>query len=396
MSSILVGTFLLVFASACGGSSSAGNEASTAEIPAGGIQTGLAGVSDAGGQMSGSLPGKVMFSKSILESGKSTASNSFFVIDPNGGEPDEVKSGIERQANQVRVSISHDCGELIIAEDGNAGNNNTVEVATAGVKSSGTIEVMNADGSSNRSFTPMGGGRFLSIAASPTKDTIAFVRDQRDKIYFTDYSGKLVRTVQAPGQLIGDTLSWSPDGKHLAFVADVVDERDIYIIDSDGNNLTNVTHNVVLNKDTVPGWQDPNVPYEKIQDLIQEKEAAGKLIDRPFDPKWAPDSKSLAFIADIGNEEIWIADINNHTNSRLWVPDSSWSSHMINSIDWSPDGKTIAFSTDEQYSVDKQADIGLVDADGSNARLLLRGSDDEQLIGWFSCSAFPSILGQPS
>ena len=46
---------------------------------------------------------------------------------------------------------------------------------------------------------------------------------------------------------------WSADGRYIAYVAPIVPTDQIYVMNADGSNLINVSHNSAINLD--PAWK---------------------------------------------------------------------------------------------------------------------------------------------
>ena len=70
--------------------------------------------------------------------------------------------------------------------------------------------------------------------------------------------------------------AWSPDGKQIAFASNPDGNSDIYIMDANGTNLTQITHN-------------------DADDL---------------EPAWSPDGKQIAFASNpAGNYDIYVITV---------------------------------------------------------------------------------------
>ena len=189
---------------------------------------------------------------------------------------------------------------------------------------------------------------------SPDGDRIAFVSwyDGDQNIYLMNTDGSSVT------QLTSDPFryfyifrnaddkhpAWSPDGKQIAFVsgrnASLLSPQawsDIYVMDADGRNVVRLTGNHEnVTRDTVYGYSHPT---------------------------WSPDGKRIAFMSKAtiyvmnadGSNPIKVARVN------LYYPPSS-------SLSWSPDGEYIAFQDDDPYD----SSIFTIRADGSDKKQLLR------------------------
>jgi len=132
--------------------------------------------------------------------------------------------------------------------------------------------------------------------------------------------------------------SWSPDGFRIVFSASVNGEEDIYLTDVDGTSFARLTAN------------------------------AG-VIDR--DPAWSPDGQTIVFVSDRdGSGQTELYRMRPDGTEVVRLTDSQGSSY---SPAWSPDGREIVFVSDR----DRDADLYLMNADGSNERLLTRNDSAE-------------------
>ncbi len=127
--------------------------------------------------------------------------------------------------------------------------------------------------------------------------------------------------------------AWSPDGVKIAFTSTRDWKKDIYVMNADGSNQTNLTNN-----------------------FLQEAS-----------PAWSPDGTKIAFTSTRDRKkDIYVmnADGSNQTNlTNNFLSEASPA--------WSPDGTKIAFtSTGGGYN-----HIFIINADGSN-RTRLTGVPD--------------------
>ena len=149
--------------------------------------------------------------------------------------------------------------------------------------------------------------------------------------------------------------AYSPDGTQIVFTSDKNGNPDIWIMNADGSNPRQITH-------------DPNIDW---------------------DPAWSPDGSKIAFghEDDSGGFNIWVINVDGTNLTQLtfngegtepaWSPDGSkiacdgiWvmdadGTNLRKIVDgvwpsWSPDGTEIAFGYND--------DIWIANADGSNPR----------------------------
>lgn len=223
---------------------------------------------------------------------------------------------------------------------------------------SGTIVVVNTDGSGSLQLGSAGGGRY-DPSWSPDGSKIAFAYGGFGTLDTMNPDGSNVQVLAAfPEHLISDNgIAWSPDGSRIAFSLDGMLE----LVNADGSN------------------PHPLGP-------------AGD------EPSWSPDGKQIVF----------------HTRSGLSIigADGSGLHQLTGGPDehpsWSPDGKTIVFASerDDPYANAGELhdqtypELYLVNTDGSNLRPLsfTKPSVLEHQASFYSATGrpLPSLPGLPA
>jgi Tol biopolymer transport system component len=132
---------------------------------------------------------------------------------------------------------------------------------------------------------------------------------------------------------------WSPDGQKIVFVSERDGNAEIYVMDKDGSNQTNITNNP---------WSDAN-------------------------PAWSPDGSRIAFSSnrsDIPGQDVYYQDIYVMDSDGNNVENLTNSLNNIESeADWSPDGSQIA------YSAGLTGEIYVMNSDGTNPVGITNGGE---------------------
>lgn len=225
--------------------------------------------------------------------------------------------------------------------------------------------------------------------------------------------------------------SWSPDGSKIAFISDRSGSSDVWVMDSSGGNLVNLTADEA--KDHSPAWSPDGqwIAFASLRDSLYWElyvmAADGSDVQRltwwedasDLSPSWSPDGTRLAFASKRdGNWEIYMMGRDGSNLVRLtddpaddtnpaWSPDGSRiafeslregyadifvvgviGGEPINVSNapfssehgptWSPDGSRIAFYSDQ----DGEWDIYVMSADGTDIAKLTGDNSDDQVPAW--------------
>jgi len=183
---------------------------------------------------------------------------------------------------------------------------------------------------------------------------IAFVRDAADgsgeAIYTIGPDGTDETLLLAdPGLVHYEQLSWSPDGRRLAFVSQLAGaaagSSEIFVVDADGSKLVQVTQNEVL--DDSPAWSPDGtrIAFRRAdpdsQVFVMGADGSGvRPLGLGANPVWSPDGLGLALtVPDGGSRYLWVQAADGSDRRRA---------SEIPSADerpaWAPDGLRLVFA----------------------------------------------------
>ena len=189
---------------------------------------------------------------------------------------------------------------------------------------------MRANGRRKSQLTHLG-GRMTFPDFSPDGRTVVFsgllAGVSNNEIYATSaQGGGLTQLTDDPGE--DSWAAFSPDGSRIAFMSTRTGLRQLWIMNADGSNPTQVTTDPI---------------------------AKGQL------PRWSPDGHRIAYSTDdpLLGQDIWVIDADGTDPTRL----TSAAAREFGP-DWSPDGQQLAY-VDASDPV--QRTVMIMNADGTGA-----------------------------
>jgi hypothetical protein len=227
--------------------------------------------------------------------------------------------------------------------------------------------------------------RPASATVSGENGKIAFAtdRDGNSEIYLMDADGS--NAVNLTHNAAADSNpSWSPDGRHIVFVSDRHGSNALYTMQIDGAGVSLLTSGVE------PAWSPDgariafsredgiylvNVHGGGVTRISNPHAAADQPIRtvsvRDSSPAWAPDGSRIAFVRRFqgsgprdATARLYVAQVTDG-GSLVALADVGWGS---GAPDWSPDGTRIAI---EEIGINSlRSQITLVSVDGSGTGLL--------------------------
>jgi len=275
----------------------------------------------------------------------------------------------------------------------------------------GEIWVMDADGGNRLQLTESsepgvdasGSG---SPAWSPDRTQIAYPSSgdavaedpQDEEIYVMRSDGSEKRRL-TNDRIADGSPAWSPDGERIAFAHTPGSGSEeakgvIVVMNADGSSRVEITdhsgtEDIVY--DSLPDWSPDGslIAFTRAR-FVRTGEASGDiytidpagdgerlLIENAAEPAWSPDGSRIAFASarDRFGEtcfhdcslsgEIYVADADGMGARRLTRSEASDSSPA-----WSPDGRSIAFTSDRSNRAKHEYEIYVMPADGDDVRRL--------------------------
>ena len=212
------------------------------------------------------------------------------------------------------------------------------------------------------------GAQYISFESS---------RTGQSDIYIIDTNGKNLRNLtNHPAE--DNFAAWAPDGRSFAFTSDRDGDSDIYIKKFNEAQARRLTHRPENDFDPVwtayaPAWSpDGNwiafvaqrTAAFDIYKIDINGENLQRLPNQGVEPDWSPDGQSIAF-GMLGSGGIYVMDADGKNHRQIQIQELGVGP-TPHSPAWSPDGKQFACAVLNEGK-DGQ-DIYILDTDGQNAR----------------------------
>ena len=208
------------------------------------------------------------------------------------------------------------------------------------------IYVMDGDGKNQKRLT-VNPARDESPAWSPDGKKIAFVSNRNNvnkdhmQIWVIDADGK--NPIRLTDGLGDSNPDWSPDGTKILYDAHLdpeehIGDDGITVMDAAGNNKRLLTE-----EGAHPSWSPDGkrIVYTHGQIYVMDADGGNRTQlthDVGFKrmPSWSPDGRSIAYMA---NDRIWVMD--SHGENQEQLTKINWDNHPT----WSPVSDAIAFTS---------------------------------------------------
>jgi Tol biopolymer transport system component len=240
------------------------------------------------------------------------------------------------------------------------------------------------------------------------------VFDDFEDVFAMDVDGSnVVKVAAAPGAEFD--AAWSPDGESIVYrdsTRGINDDDEIFVASADGSERRNLTNDP--GNDWGPDWSPDGttIAFNSDRDGGQLR---GYLVDPDGEnlralgvegwfeyPSFSPDGTKLVFMGHQGTDyEIFVADVESGATEQLTDSrgNDGWPV-------WSPDGGTIAFTSERDDCAvrraneecwqaepdDRHRDVWLMDADGADPRRV--SPEIGQFVAWSPDSRYLLVSGR--
>ncbi len=225
--------------------------------------------------------------------------------------------------------------------------------------------------------------RDLDPAWSPDGTQIAFSSDRNGlatDIYVMDANGINPTNLTNNPSSNDSNPAWSPDGTQIAFSRSSQGRSEIYIINTDGSNLTKLVDSTIRSRNMMPTWspdgtrimftsadEAPRVGFVAVYLEIISVDGTSRIqlpriLDTAGHPDWSPINGLITFYNAGINIEVFTMDSEASNEVAITTtPQGLNMSHQNPS--WSPDGTKIAYEGQifGQSNPDSDEDIYIID-----------------------------------
>lgn len=242
------------------------------------------------------------------------------------------------------------------------------------------------------SFLLTWGGFSVAPSWSPDKKWVVYERGMASgkiEIWKMKYDGGNKKRLTSP-DLDSQSPRWSPDGFRIVFHQQRSERKDIFVIDSSGSNIQQITNPAII-----PFWKDATFAFADWsgdgksivfayhrRDIPQDNSSLGIIsletnsffplssLDslQPYFPRWSPTRNEIAFVgrSPSSNKGAQVFRVHSNGTNVQQLSDG----FAAGEPDWSPDGNKIIY-TRKANSIGDPSEIWRINRDGSDNRRVL-------------------------
>ncbi len=226
----------------------------------------------------------------------------------------------------------------------------------------------------------------------PEKIAFETLRDGNYEIYLMDPDGSdQTNLTNNPAKDVAP--AWSPDGRRIAFVSDREGNEEIYVMNRDGTSIVRLTNNPA--NDGWPTWSPDGarIAFQSDREggedprfdiYVMNADGSGQTritSDPTHDrwPAWSPDGSRIAFTSNrLGVKKVYVMSPDGSNQTRLSHLDVGYDDRYST---WAPDGR-ITFVSNRPDPGQSDDSIYIMNANGSRVRMLTDSDAGDWLARW--------------
>jgi len=279
-------------------------------------------------------------------------------------------------------------GKILFSKD----SNETISLCIANLNNNSLLEISSLP---SKEFENSSLLNLCKISPDGTKVVFTFFNGKDKDIFVIDTDGKNLINLSNDSSFNDEYPEFSPDGKRVVFINNINNKREIFLVDTNGINLINLS-NSPESDDYYPMFsldckklfflsnRDGNI---EIYSVNTDGATLRNLTKDQGDERFfelSPDGKLIAY-SSVENEKVKICFINTDGSGKKIITDNLIE---CGTLTWSPNGEKLAIvGKIENPSLGTYSDLNdifLVDKDGKNFHNFTNTPMHKEFFGYWS------------